>query len=205
MNGPADLLPPNAGEMERNLSKAVARLSDIPMMVRKSWNPDTCPAELLPWLAWSFSVDEWNDAWSESEKSQVIRNSHYVHRKKGTLSSVRRAIEPLGYFIKVVEWFDEEPVGVPFTFSLEIGVTKPLDETVYEQMLRLVKTYKNERSHLRALTVKADISGSFHIVTAILSGLETTIYPYIPEDMSSHGTAVVAGAGQSADRVSIYP
>ena len=51
MNGPADLLPPNAGEMERNLSKAVARLSDIPMMVRKSWNPDTCPAELLPWLA----------------------------------------------------------------------------------------------------------------------------------------------------------
>lgn len=205
MNEPADLLPPNASYAERNLSKAIARLSDIPMMVRQSWNPDTCPVELLPWLAWAFSVDEWDDEWDEKAKRKVIRNAHYVHRKKGTLSAIRRAIEPLGYLIKVVEWFEENPVGVPFTFSVEVGVTKPLAETVYEQMLRLIETYKNERSHLRALTVKADVSGKSFIGTAVMSGLETTIYPYIPEDLTSHGFVCHAGAEQSVDRVCIYP
>ena len=205
MNEPADLLPPNASATERNLSKTIARLSDIPMMVRQSWNPNACPVELLPWLAWSFSVDEWDDEWGEKAKRQVIQNAHYVHRKKGTLSAIRNAVEPLGYLIKVVEWFEEEPVGVPFTFSVEVGVTKPLSETVYEQILRLVETYKNERSHLGALTVKANVSGKAFIGTAIMSGLETTIYPYIPEDLTSHGFVYTACAEQSVDRVCIYP
>lgn len=38
-----------------------------------------------------------------------------------------------------------------------------------------------------------------------MSGLETTIYPYIPEDLITHGSIYTAGAEQSVDRVAVYP
>ena len=205
MSDPADLLPPNSSVMERNLSKAVARISDVPMSVRQSWNPQTCPEKLLPWLAWSFSVDEWDNSWSVDEKRRVIRNSHFVHRRKGTLSAIRRALESLGYTIRVVEWFEEEPAGVPYTFKVEVSATKALYEHVYEQICRIVGTYKNERSHLRAIDVRAEVSGRYNIGFATLSGIKTTVYPYIAEDMISNAPVCMAGAGQSADCVCIYP
>lgn len=39
--------------------KPVRKLKKTPVSIRELWNPDTCPANLLPWLAWSFSVDRW--------------------------------------------------------------------------------------------------------------------------------------------------
>ena len=52
------LLPHNASPQERAIEAATARLADVPVPLRDLWNPETCPAELLPWLAWAFGVDE---------------------------------------------------------------------------------------------------------------------------------------------------
>ena len=76
---------------------ATARVSSVPVLVRESWNFDTCPAELLPWLAWAFSVDEWNVEWTESVKREVLRASFDVHRTKGTLAAVKRIFAALGF------------------------------------------------------------------------------------------------------------
>lgn len=56
MSGPS-LLPRNASDLERQAAQALAQIQRVPIPLRQLWNPNTCPAELLPYLAWSLSVD----------------------------------------------------------------------------------------------------------------------------------------------------
>lgn len=58
MNG-SDLSPPNASPLERVLADLeFARIDEVSLaVIRQVVDPDTCPAALLPWLAYSMSVD----------------------------------------------------------------------------------------------------------------------------------------------------
>ena len=79
------LLPPNATAGMRAIEQAAARrLAAIDTPVATLWSPATCPAALLPWLAWAFAVDVWDSAWPEATKRSVIAASLEVHRRKGT-------------------------------------------------------------------------------------------------------------------------
>jgi phage tail P2-like protein len=97
MTDATTLLPANASRAERALATAVARISDVPMPHGDVWNPTTCPAALLPWLAWALSVDDWDEDWPEAVKRDVIRRSAEVHRLKGTRAGVRLALDAAGY------------------------------------------------------------------------------------------------------------
>ncbi|MGS4945207.1 phage tail protein I, partial [Meridianimarinicoccus sp. RP-17] len=66
------LLPPNATPVERGFEAAGARITALPVPVRDTWNPATCPATLLPWLAWALSVDNWDPTWTEGQQRAVI-------------------------------------------------------------------------------------------------------------------------------------
>lgn len=201
-----DLLPPSATSQERALSEAAARLTDVPLLVRESWNPATCPASLLPWLAWALSVDEWDTTWTEQEKRDVIEASLMIHRHKGTIGAVRRALTPLGYLVEVVEWFEETPVGDPYTFSIVMGTgSKPVTADLYDKAERIVLTYKNLRSHLKALTVKADVRGAFYVGTATIDGQDTTVYPYAISEITSEGQLFFASATQDVATTTVYP
>lgn len=200
------MLPPNATAQERALSETTARLSDVPLMVRHSWNPDTCPAELLPWLAWAFSVDEWDTTWTEQEKRDVIITSYEVHKHKGTIGAVRRALEPLGYLIEVVEWWETTPKGDPYTFSIVMGTgSKPVTADLYAKAERIVLTYKNLRSHLRTLTVKADVRGSVYVAAALVDGADTTVYPYQVKEQQVSGLLYSAACTQDVSDTTVFP
>ena len=100
-----NMLPPSASSFMRSTEKVTERLTDIPVDLRKLWNPDECPADLLPYLAWALSVDRWDKNWSEQTKRQVIKASWLVHRQKGTISALRRVVEPFGFLLRVIEWW----------------------------------------------------------------------------------------------------
>lgn len=145
----ADLLPQNATAQERALSNAAARLGDVPVPVRDVWNPDTCPAQLLAWLAWAFSVDQWDSAWTEAQQREFIKRSVGIHRYKGTIGAVQDALGALGVQATVQEWFSQAPAGVPFTFRIhleadQVGVT----EAAATALFVVVERTKNLRSHL---------------------------------------------------------
>lgn len=91
----SDLLPPNSTALERRLAAAQQHLSELPVTTRHIRSPTTCPASVLPFLAWELSVDDWNPDWSEEVKRRVIAESVSVHRRKGTRGAVRRALEPI--------------------------------------------------------------------------------------------------------------
>lgn len=91
------LLPPNATSQEVALDGATARLGDVPAPLRDVWNPETCPAHMLPWLAWAFGVDEWDSDWSDDAKRQTIRDAVMIQRRKGTVWAIKRVVAAAGY------------------------------------------------------------------------------------------------------------
>ncbi|MEW6166057.1 MAG: phage tail protein I [Pseudomonadota bacterium] len=95
MNAPVSLLPRNASAFERALSETGGRFAP-PALVPTLWNATTCPAALLPWLAWALSVDEWDHGWSVEKKRAVVAAAIPVHEKKGTPAAIRTALAALG-------------------------------------------------------------------------------------------------------------
>src|SRR5699024_4292138 len=102
----ACILPPNSSHLERNLAQIGADIEevDVDSIIRVT-RVDTAPSDFLPYLAWEVSVDRWSDDWSDATKRQVIRDAFYVHKRKGTIASLRRVVEPFGYLLQVIEWF----------------------------------------------------------------------------------------------------
>lgn len=97
MTAQATLLPPSSTPLERAVDLTAAqRLAALPAVVTSLWNAETCPAALLPYLAWAMSVDEWNDGWGVDKKRAVIKESRYIHQHKGTLSAIKRALTAIG-------------------------------------------------------------------------------------------------------------
>lgn len=200
------MLPPNATAQERAQAEAIARISAVQMLIRESWNPQLCPASLLPWLAWALSVDEWDTTWTEQEKRDVIEASLMIHRHKGTIGAVRRALTPLGYLVEVVEWWEESPKGDPYTFSVVMGTgSKPVTADLYDKAERIVLTYKNLRSHLLKLTVKADVRGQVFAGAALVDGCDTTVYPYSTTEAVTSGRLYFASATQDVTATTVYP
>ncbi|EJF3990624.1 phage tail protein I [Escherichia coli] len=140
------------------------------------WSPDTCPAHLLPYLAWAFSVDRWDRNWPEETKRQVIRDAWLIHRHKGTISALRRAIEPLGYLIRVSEWW--EFGGEPGTFTVEVGtLDSGVTEEMYLEMERLIADARPVSRHMTGLNIIQEIPGDIFAAAATYDGEVITIYP----------------------------
>lgn len=93
---PDTLLPPSSTPLERALSRTAGRF-DPPRLVPALWNADICPVSVLPFLAWSLSVDEWDSLWAEEKKREVIKAAHAIHQKKGTPLAIHRALSALGH------------------------------------------------------------------------------------------------------------
>lgn len=175
----SDLLPCNATDQERALADTVARISDVPVVVREVWNPDTCPSNVLPWLAWAFSVDDWDTNWTDKQKRQVIKESVYSQRIKGTIGAVTRQLAALGYEIKILEWFQQEPEGTPYTFQVYITANQyPLTQNDYRKILQVIDTNKNLRSHLdeTQLIVRSEDKTTVGIVCGTGNEINLTNY-----------------------------
>ncbi|EHW2951315.1 TPA: phage tail protein I [Escherichia coli] len=170
------LLPPSASDFMRCVERGTARLSALPVSLNQLWDPDTCPVALLPYLAWALSVDRWDRDWTEETKRQVIRDARAIHRHKGTISAIRRVVEPFGYVINVTEWW--ETGDTPGTFRLDIGVLDVgITEEMYSEMERLIADARPVSRHLVGLNIMQDIQGYLYTGGVVYDGDVITIYP----------------------------
>ncbi|OJY65518.1 MAG: phage tail protein I [Sphingobium sp. 66-54] len=115
------LLPPNASPLEQALEQA-ATAAPLPVPLRDLMRPESCPAALLPWLAFALSVDDWDPDWPEAVRRQVVARSIAVHRRKGTVAAVREAVAAFGGSIVIREWWEADPPGEPGTFALMLAL-----------------------------------------------------------------------------------
>lgn len=163
--------------MEIAAAQACSQLGNVPVPLRQLWNADLCPLPLLPYLAWAWSVDRWDESWPEATKRAVVKSSAYVHKRKGTIGALRRVVEPLGYLIRVTEWW--KTGETPGTFRLDVGVLETgITEEMYPELERLIDDAKPCSRHLNGLSINLAVNGAIPINVASYDSDEMTIYPY---------------------------
>lgn len=176
------LLPVGSSALEVAATKAAAEIERVPVPLRQLWDPWQCPVALLPWLAWALSVDRWDFTWPEATKRSVIAASFYVHQHKGTISALRRVIEPLGFLIEVREWWqlNEEPG----TFRLVVGVLdQGITDEMYHELERLIEDAKPASRHLTGLAISLSATGNAWAGAGFYDGDAMTVYPYTSEEI----------------------
>lgn len=170
------LLPPGSSALERRLAQACSGISDLNVPLRDLWNPWKCPAKFLPYLAWAFSVDRWEESWTETAKRQAVSDAFWIHQRKGTVAAVKRVIEGLGYSMTLEEWWKvADPAG---TFRLEIdlnhiGITEPM---IYE-LERIIGDAKPVSRHISQLTLSANTTGPVIAGAVTVDGEVINVYP----------------------------
>ncbi|WP_085630720.1 phage tail protein I [Pseudomonas sp. R16(2017)] len=197
------LLPLNSTPLERGIEATFAETTLIPL--RALYNPDNCPVHLLPHLAWAWSVDRWDPAWPEPVKRAAIKASFYIHKHKGTIGALRRVVEPLGYLIEVLEWWQTAPEGVPGTFALKVGVLDTgITEEMYQELERLIDDAKPVSRQLTGLAISLETKGDLNIAATLYDGDEIDVYPPVMRDIEVTGSFGVVGREHTIDTLDIY-
>lgn len=159
------LLPPNAQPIEYDLEQFPARHQDFAAPIRMLWSTDACPAHMLPWLAWAFSVDDWDPDWPEETKRSAVAASIAIHRRKGTIGAVRNALAAFGYgAAAIVEGYGaftyngdlthdgSEDYGEPDHWAeYRVYLERPITIDQADQLRRILENVAPERCHLKGL------------------------------------------------------
>lgn len=90
------LLPPNTTPLERAIEKTQMRHAPD-RLIPTLWNARTCPINMLPMLAWSYSIEDWDPQWSTEQKRLAVEASPEIHRHKGTPAAIKYALEVRGH------------------------------------------------------------------------------------------------------------
>ncbi|HBZ2425017.1 TPA: phage tail protein I [Klebsiella pneumoniae] len=172
----SSLLPPGSSVLERRLAQACSGISDLDVPLRDLWNPWKCPEKFLPYLAWAFSVDSWDESWNEQEKRAVISESFRLHQHKGTVSAIRRVVEKMGYSFSIAEWWEvADPAG---TFRLEVGVNDiGITSRMLDELTRLINDAKPVSRHLAQFNISTKVHGDIYVGSTLCSGDIISIYP----------------------------
>lgn len=197
------LLPLNSTPLERAVEAATNEITHIPL--RTLYNPQTCPAHLLYHLAWAWSVDRWDEEWSEPIKRAAIAASFFIHAHKGTIGAIRRVVEPLGYLIDVVEWWETAPPGIPGTFALKVGVLDTgITEEMYQELTALIDDAKPVSRHMLELAISLETTGGFHIAVSVSDGDEIDVYPPVQRDIEVTGVLGLGGRETTIDILDVF-
>lgn len=201
----ASLLPYNATPAERALEAVGVDVTGLPIIggFRDPW---TCPAALLPWLAWSLSVDVWDMEWPEQIKRQVIAESIAVHRVKGTVGAVRRALAATGTPSSIVEWWQRG--GAPYTFAVRLDVgqmarqRQPYGAFMVREIAKSVDATKPVRAHY-TIEPFAEETGTVHVGAFAVAMQRLEVFPLLPKAISESAEIEIAAVAAINGRVDI--
>lgn len=160
------LLPPSASDKDRAIAAACARIGELPSPLRALWDPETCPEPLLPWLAWSLGVEEWDEAWPAATKRLLCRFAIATRRIRGTRKAVEDSVIAYGARLSLREWWELSPPGDPHTFSVVIDYgtgSGTATEKLQADVIRAIERNKPLRSHY-SLTVAIPVAGAVNVV-----------------------------------------
>lgn len=196
------LLPPTATTLEKNLSQAGVFAPSLNL--RSLWTAKTCPAAFLPYLAWQYSVDRWDENWDESTKRKMIAEAFEIHKLKGTKEAILRVVEPFGFLINVIEWWQSN--SAPGTFALEIGVLDTgITEESYNELSRLIDDVKPVSRQMTGLSIQLATKCNIPISAANFDGHTLTVYPYIPEVIATKSDDYIGATLHLIDTMRIQP
>lgn len=196
--------PSTKTELEQRFGES--QIYPVAHPIRDLWNVWSCPAHLLPYLAWSLSVDYWHDDWSEQRKRQAIENSFVIHKHKGTVGAVWAALKPFGYEIRIREWHQTTPEGVPGTFFVNmITEKKGLAHEDYQEIKRLIEITKPVSRVLSGLIFTIYSRTHFNVRCASVLGGSITVYPRNTTELSVNQAHFAIATTHPIHQITIKP
>lgn len=190
------LLPPGSSQLERRAAEACAGISDLNVPLRDLWNPARCPVKFLPYLAWAFSVDRWDEKWTAAEKRKAVTDAFYIHRRKGTVAAIRRVIEAMGFSMSIAEWWEVADPRGTFRLTIDVNDVGITDEIVRE-LERLIGDARPVSRHIAQLNIATAVTGVIYSAVTVHDGDIVTVYPadYEPDDSVKYNGIPRFGSG----------
>ncbi|HDZ9268244.1 phage tail protein I [Vibrio cholerae] len=188
-------LPPSASKLERILEQIFwEEIGLIERDIRDFMNPWKCREDLLPYLAWELSVDDWDDNWSLSTKRRVCATALDIHTYKGTRYAIDKSIEAIrADSLRAVEWFEDESNLKPGQFRVDlISDQSPVDATTIPEIVRAIQNAKNTRSHLVGITITSQIKAIEKLSTMSRQGIAIKAGPWSVSSMVSFSGSTFA-------------
>lgn len=177
------LLPINASELLKNLEKTGCKITELEAKNKYVFNGDLAPENVLPFLAWSLSVDDWSDNWEVDIKRNIIKTSVTLHRQKGTIGALKQALSAFNFIdIKIEEWF--EYGGYPYYFKVYFDIPYPgFDINILPKISKVIQNTKNVRSYLESFKAYlASGSAINNLASFFISKEVTSIDPVIYDE-----------------------
>lgn len=169
------LLPPNQTTLEGAIGQ-LASMGHTPEVLQRLWDAQRCPSELLPWLAWALSVDEWDESWSEAQQRAQVLGSIAMHRKKGTPWAVKEALTRAGVEMARLVEHPQDAHWAEFDVDITV-IDRPLTEQTVTRAVALIDAYKAARSHLRRLVISLGSKGIAYVGAFCVAGDIVTVRP----------------------------
>lgn len=158
-----DIIPPSISgdrHIQSIISATDPQLQEVSQSIREAFiisRIDELPENVIDLLAWQWHVDNYEPDLPVVTKRGLVRDSVRWHRKKGTKSAIKSALEKLDFVPTFLEWFD---IGTaPHTFEI-YGHYRENDLNVFflgpdteEILTRVVEITKPARSKLISLIV----------------------------------------------------
>ncbi|PLY08405.1 MAG: phage tail protein I [Arcobacter sp.] len=190
------LLPSNESEIAKAIdianSKRLDLIGDELSIVKHLANPLFCPLEFLPFLAYAFKVDFWDEELKESEKRDLIKHSILLHQRKGTLWAIEEVLELVNYsnkakgeYAKIKEGLRLDSRDGSYKYDgiynhgsnddwakYVIYVPKPITISRANIARKLIEAYAPKRSHLVAIVydIAASRDGTYFYNNEITHG-----------------------------------
>ncbi len=125
---------------------------------------DTVHESFLPFLAWVYRADEWNNEWPIERKRNIVKDALLLFRYKGTIWAVERALELSGYESVVTPWYEMTPEGERGTFYVQVFPAlsnSKINRVNYELIFNLIEANKQGSQHWKGIITHTAQGGMY--------------------------------------------
>lgn len=147
------LLPSNATPLEKRVERTLGERLDALNLDYQLYNPQTCPENMLPFLAWVFDLPDWDNDLPLSVRRNLVAAAPYIKAHCGTVAAVEAALGALLIRTQFIEWFNQQPLGNRGTFivrayaSSRFGNSAILDDKLIAHIKALISHAKPATRH----------------------------------------------------------
>jgi phage tail P2-like protein len=200
-------LPGAVTALDEELSLTWRGLDAIdPVEIETVWDAWRCPARLLVWFAWALSVDHiWDDAWPERTKRQVIADSPYYHRIKGSVLAVELTMALLRRAYVLTEWWEVEPKARRGTASLFLELH--VDDDLKALRAKALAYARVAKPKSRAIFVNVGVraAGLITVGAAATTGGVLTVEPFRVEMPELAGPLPIRAGYATQSTLTVQP
>ena len=165
---------------------------------------DNVDPAYLPWLARQFHVDGYNQANTEDDKRNLIKQATALHRYKGTPWVIKEILKAQGYKdVKIIENIDTSTFGNAYfgpqtevgckhdwalcRLILDAGENIEISESTHHKIIMILEQYKNLRTLLKDTTFRMKYDEPVTIDESLKTNVRLKSHEYYNGDFLTFG------------------